>query len=120
MNLNGLQNCIQINKKNLSGIANYKKNKTEIDCWEADHNFSWDRKKSVDRENNLIPRRIRETIHGLKNPNHINKIFYMLSEIWITAVFSYLSMPTPEILINESYANPSLCVRKALLPNYFN
>ena len=79
VNLNGLQNCIQINKKTLSGIANYEKNKTEIDCWEADHNFSWDRKKSVDRENNLIPRKIKETIHVLKNPNHINKIFYMVS-----------------------------------------
>ena len=42
-------------------------------CWEADHNFNWDQKKVIDRESRLIPRKIKETIHSLKNPNHINK-----------------------------------------------
>ena len=42
-------------------------------CWEADHNFSWDQKKVNDRECRLIPWKIKETIHSLKNPNHINK-----------------------------------------------
>ena len=52
-------------------------------CWEADHNFNWDQKKVVDRESRLIPRKIKETIHSLKNSNHINKISYMLPEIWL-------------------------------------
>ena len=60
------------------------KNEIAKHCWEADHNFSWDQKKVVDRESRLIPRKIKETIHSLKNPNHINKISYMLPEIWLS------------------------------------
>ena len=52
-------------------------------CWEADHNFNWDQKKVIDKESRLIPRKIKETIHSLKTPNHINKIFYILPEIWL-------------------------------------
>ena len=58
-----------------NGIAKYS--------WEADHNVNWDQEKVIDRENRLIPRNIRETIHYLKNPNQINKISYMLPEIWL-------------------------------------
>ena len=43
-------------------------------CREADHNFTWDQKKVIDRKNRLIPWKIKETIHSLKNLNHINKI----------------------------------------------
>ena len=50
---------------------------------EADHNFIWDQKKVVDRENRLIPKKIKETIHSLKNPNQINKISYILPETWL-------------------------------------
>ena len=42
-----------------------------------------DQKKVIDRESKLIRRKIKETIHYLKNPNHINKISYMLPEIWL-------------------------------------
>ena len=59
------------------------KNEIAKQCWEADHNFNWDQKKVIDRESKLIRRKIKETIHSLKNPNHINKIFYMLPEIWL-------------------------------------
>ena len=41
-------------------------------CWEADYDFSWDYKKVVDRKSRLIPRKIKETIYSLKNPNHSN------------------------------------------------
>ena len=51
--------------------------------WKADHNFSRDQKKVVDRKSRLIPWKIKETIYYLKNPNHINKISYMLPEIWL-------------------------------------
>ena len=60
------------------------KNETakHCDCWEADHKFSWDQKKVVDRESRLILRKIKETIHFLKNLYAIKKISYMLPEIW--------------------------------------
>ena len=53
-----------MNTKYLSGIAIVK----------SYHNFSLDQKKVVDRESRLIPRKIKETLHYLKNPNHISKI----------------------------------------------
>ena len=53
------------------------KNEIAKHCWEADHNFNWDQKKVIDRESKLIPRKIKETIHSLNNPNHINKISYI-------------------------------------------
>ena len=59
------------------------KNEIVKHCWEADHNFSWDQKKVVDRESRLIRRKIKETIHSSKNANHINKISCMLPEIWL-------------------------------------
>ena len=66
-------------------VRNYDCDKNEIakHCWEADHNFNWNQKKVIDRENRLIPRKIKENIHSLKNPNHINKTSYMLPEIWL-------------------------------------
>ena len=48
---------------------------------EVDRNFSWYQMKVIDRETKLIPNKIKETIHCLKSPNHINKISYMLPEI---------------------------------------
>ena len=51
------------------------KNEIAKHCWEADHSLTWDQEKVIDRENRLIPRKIKETIHCLKNPNHINKNF---------------------------------------------
>ena len=59
------------------------KNETAKHCWEADHNFNLDQKKAIDRESRLIPRKNKKTINSLKNPNHINKISYMLPEIWL-------------------------------------
>ena len=66
-------------------VRNCDCNNNEIakNWWEADHNFNWDQKKVIDRESRLIPRKIKETIHSLKNPNHINKTYYMLPEILV-------------------------------------
>ena len=71
--------------KHKRSVRNCDCDKNEIakHCWEADHNFNWDQKKVIDRESRLIPKKIKETIHSLKNPNHINKISYMLPEIWL-------------------------------------
>ena len=38
----------------------------------------------IDGEGRLVTRKIKETIHPLKNSNHIKKISYMLPEIWFT------------------------------------
>ena len=38
----------------------------------------------IDGEGRLITRKIKETIHPLKNSNHIKKISCMLPEIWFT------------------------------------
>ena len=59
------------------------KNEIAKHCWEADHNFNWNQKKAIDSKSRLIPRKIKETMHPPKNPNLINKISYMLSEIWL-------------------------------------
>ena len=58
--------------------CNCEKNEIAKHCWEADYNFRRDQKKVVDRESRLISRKIKETIHSLKIPNHINKISYTL------------------------------------------
>ena len=62
---------------------NCDNNETAKQCWEPDHNFHGDQKKVIDTESRLIPRNIKETIHYLKNTNHINKVSYMLPEIWL-------------------------------------
>ena len=69
--------------KHKRSVKNCDCDKNEIakHCWEADHNCSWDKKKVIIRESRLISRNINETIHSLKNPNHINKISYTLPEI---------------------------------------
>ena len=59
------------------------KNEIAKHSWEADHNFNWEQKKVIDRESRLIPRKIKETIHSLENPYHINKTSYNLPEIWL-------------------------------------
>ena len=60
-----------------------EKNEIAKHCWGADHNFRWDQTKVADRESRLIPKKIKETINFLKNPNHINKISNMIRKIWL-------------------------------------
>ena len=82
-----------------SGSDEHKRSVRNRDCdkneitkqlWETDHNFNWDQKKVIDRESKLIRRKIRETIHSLKNPNHINKTSYVLPEIWLSNLRYFL------------------------------
>ena len=54
--------------------CSHETDETAKHCW-GDHSFSWNQKEVVDREYRLIPRNIKEAIHSLKNPNHINIIF---------------------------------------------
>ena len=69
--------------KNKRSVKNWDCGKTETakHFWEADLNFSWDQKKVVNRESRLIPWKIIETTHSLRNLNDINKISCMLIEI---------------------------------------
>ena len=46
---------------------------------QADHDFSLDQMKIVDKANRLIQRKIKE---ALKISNRINKVSYILPEIW--------------------------------------
>ena len=65
------------------GFRNCDREKNEIvkHCWEAVPNYSCDQKNVGYRENRLIPRKIKETIHFLRSPNHFNEISYMFSEV---------------------------------------
>ena len=67
--------------KHKRSVRNYDRDNNEIakHFWEADQNFSWDQKKVVDRKSRLVPRKIKQTINSLKNPNHINKNFFHAS-----------------------------------------
>ena len=72
--------------KDLSGITiviQLSLNEIAKHCWKAGHRFTWDHKKAVDRESRLISRKIKEIIHCLNNPNHINKVSTILLEIWL-------------------------------------
>ena len=65
------------------GNCDCDKNEIAKHCLEADLNVGWDEKKAVVRKSSLTPRKIKETIHSLKNPNHIKKMSYTLAEIWL-------------------------------------
>ena len=58
-----LKSCSDEHKRSLRNCDG-DKNEIAKYCWEADHNFSWDQKKVVDRESRLIARKIEETIHS--------------------------------------------------------
>ena len=60
-----------------------KKKEIAKHCWVADHNFSWNQKKVIDRESRLIPWKIKETRHSLKKSNQLKNIFYILPQIWL-------------------------------------
>ena len=72
-----------VTAKQFISVCDCDKNEIAKHCQEAGHNFSWDQKKVVDSESRLIPRKIKEAIHCLKNPNHINKNLYMLPQNWL-------------------------------------
>ena len=72
-----------MNTKDLSGIAIVIRMKL-LNTAGKQINFNWDQKKFTDREIRLIPKKIKETLHSLKDANYIRKISYMLPEIWLS------------------------------------
>ena len=59
------------------------KNETADNCWKNDHEINWEERKVIDAEPYIYARKIKETIHSIKDKNHINNISYNLPEIWI-------------------------------------
>ena len=49
--------------------------------WTKDHQFNWNEKKIIDQEKGWIARKIKETIHSIKNVKHINSTSYNLADI---------------------------------------
>ena len=49
-----------------------------------DHGMNWDEWKVIDAEPYIYTREIKESIHSIKEKNHINSISYNLPEIWIS------------------------------------
>ena len=84
--------------------CNCGKNEMAKHWWKADHNFSWDQKKVIGRESRLIPRKIKETIYSLKNPNHHNKIsIYGSSYLLIYVILSgFIQRPLDYFFISNS------------------
>ena len=84
-----LKSCSDEHKRS---VRNWdcEKNKISKHSWEANHNFSCDQKKVVDRESKLISCKIKKTMDSLKNPNHISKISFILPEIWLLNLRSFL------------------------------
>ena len=92
-------------------------------CWEADHNLNWDEKEGIDRESRLIFGNIKETIHSLKNPNHIKKNPYMFPETRLSSLQQFLVIFLYHIhrfYLMKLTETHQFCVHKALLSNFLN
>ena len=75
----------QRSSEHMRAVKNRDIEKNEIadHCWDKDHQMNWDNKKVIDRERNVYARKIKETIHSIKDDNHINSISYNLPDIWL-------------------------------------
>ena len=62
------------------------KNEIADHSWKHDHKFDWNKKSIIDREQHMVSRKIKETIHSINDKNHINGISYSLPDIWIPAL----------------------------------
>ena len=80
-------------------ICNCQNDEIAKPCWNADHNFSWNQKKVAVRESRLIPTKIKETMHSLKNPNQIEKISYMLTEMWVPNLRKRITFVSIKLLL---------------------
>ena len=50
------------------------KNEIADHCWKNDHEMNWEERKVIDAEPYIYARKIKETIHSIKDKNHINNI----------------------------------------------
>ena len=95
VNLKSLKSCLDENKRSAKN-CDCELNEIVIHCSEADHNFSWDQKKVVDRESRFMT----------KFPTPFLKYVFL-----IYTVLSYLLILQWWILTNKTNANPSLLLR---------
>ena len=75
----------QRSSEHMRAVRNRDIEKNEIadHCWKENHQMNWDNKKVIDRERNMYARKIKETIHSIKDKNHVNSISYNLPDIWL-------------------------------------
>lgn len=75
-------------KEHERAVRNGDTDKNEIadHSWKHNHRFDWNKKSIIDREQHMVPRKIKETIHSINDKNHINSISYTLPDIWIPAL----------------------------------
>lgn len=78
----------QRSKEHARAVRNGDIEKNEIadHSWKYNHRFDWEKKTIIDREQNMVSRKIKETIHSINDRNHINSISYSLPDIWIPAL----------------------------------
>ena len=71
--------------KHKSSFKNCDSENSEVakHCWKVDHKFNWNEKKVLDGQNRFIPRKIKETMHFLKNPNQPSNISHILPNVWL-------------------------------------
>ena len=79
-----------------------EKNQITKHSWEEDHNFSWDQKKFVDWESRLMYRKIKETIHSLKNCNNVKLLICCFTSV---------------VKLKKLMQNHHFCLSKTLQPN---
>ena len=75
-------------KEHKRAVQNGDLTKNEIadHCWTNNHNFDWDNRKIIDKENGWTARKIKETLHSNKNNSSINSTSYNVPEIWVPAL----------------------------------
>ena len=86
----------QRSKEHQRAVTNCDTEKNEIakHCWDKDHVMDWQNKKVIDQEQNMVARKIKETIHSIGNENSINGVSYNLPHIWLPALNKKRNVPT--------------------------
>ena len=76
-----------MNFKDLSRIVIVKRMKLRNTVGKQITTLTEIRRKVVDRESRLISKKIKETTHSLRSPNHVNQMLYILPELWYTSLW---------------------------------
>ena len=65
--------------------GNTDKSNVARHCWTKNHRMNWDEMKIIDTESYVWSRKIKETIHSIKEGenNYFNDISYQIPAIWL-------------------------------------
>ena len=85
----------QRSSEHMRAVKNGEIEKNEIadHCCKLDHKFNWEEKSIIDKEQNWVSRKVKETIHSIKDKNHINSISFTLPNIWLPALRKSEKLP---------------------------